>query len=300
MITTFDEEKIERLINISKTKPLLPEEYVPWEINPTDDYRYLPEKLVSLAGHPLYDTLSEKQKLELEKHEVVQSMYSYGWSEGLACLFFNRHLLTITDTTSVEYRFLLRELIEEFRHQNMFSDAIMKLGIKPIEPTRLHKFFGNITVKYMPSDLVFMSVLAVEEIADVYGRHLRQDTTIYPVLRKVSELHQIEEGRHIYYTKMWLDKFVSKAGFIKRSFYSLVFLFNIYFMRTLYVKKETFEKIGLENPAKYQKAAYNHFKGKFAEHCLKGPMEYVHEFNGFNFLTKALWRRILGVKFDTK
>jgi len=297
MIATYDESKIERLISISKAKPLLPEEFIPWDVEPSEETIFLPEKLISLAGHPLYDTLSEEQKIELGRHEVVQSMYSYGWSEGLACLFFNRYLLTLTDITSAEYRFLVRELIEEFRHQNMFSDAVRKLGIKPIQPTRLHKFVGKLTVNYFPADMVFMSVLAVEEIADVYGKHIRQDPKVYEVLRKVSELHQIEEGRHIHYTKMWLERFTSKAGFFKRTLYSMVFLYNVYFMRTLYVKKEIFEKIGVDNPAKYQKAAYKHFKNKFSSHCLDGIMDYVNEFNGFNFLTKPLWKKVLGVKF---
>lgn len=297
MIATFDESKIERLISLSKTKPLIPEEFVPWDIEPAEDTIFLPEDLVSLAGHPLYETLTDKQKIDLGKHEVVQSMYSYGWSEGLACLFLNRHLLTITDTTSSEYRFLVRELIEEFRHQNMFSDAVMKLGIKPISPTWLHKFVSNITVKYFPSDMVFMSVLAVEEIADVYGRYVKNDPRVYQVLRKVSELHQIEEGRHIHYTKMWLERFISKAGFFKRTLYSMTFLWNAYFMRTLYVKQEIFEKIGVDDPVKYQKVAYKHFKNKFATLCLKGTIEYIEDFNGFNFITRPLWKKVLGVKF---
>lgn len=298
MVVTYNEEKIERLISISKSKPLIPEEFIPWEIQPEKETIYLPEKLISLAGHPLYDTLTNKQKIELGKHEVVQSMYSYGWSEGLACLFFNRHLLTISDTTSSEYRFLVRELIEEFRHQNMFSDAIIKLGVKPIGPSRMHRWVSNLTVKYFPADIVFMSVLAVEEIADVYGKHIRQDKRVFKVLRKISELHQIEEGRHMHYTKMWLDRFISKAGVIKRTIYSFVFLLNAYFMRTLYVKQEIFESIGVDNPKAYQKAAYKNFKNKFATHCLPGIIENVNEFNGFNFITRPFWKRVLGVNFQ--
>ena len=68
-------------------------------------------------------------------------------------------------------------------------------------------------------------------------------------------------------------------------------------MRTLYVKQEIFEKIGVDDPAKYQKVAYNHYKKKFAALCLDGVMDYVNEFNGFNFLTRPLWKKVLGVKF---
>lgn len=294
MTATYDNARIERLINISKSKPLIPEEFIPWDLDFTPQDKFLPDELISLEGHPLYDTLNQTQKIELGKREVVQSMYSYAWSESLACLFFNRHLLSLDDTTSTEYRFLIQELIEEFQHQRMFSDSIMKLGIKPIKPTRIHKWVAKMTVNFFPSDMVFMSVLAVEEIADVYGKKIRKDKNVYEVLRKVSELHHIEEGRHIHYTKMWLDKFTSKAGFFKSTLYSMVFLWNIYFMRTLYVKQEIFEMIGVSDSKKYFKVAYKNYKKKFAANCLDGAIEYVNEFRGFNFITKPLWKLILG------
>lgn len=294
-MSAFPVEKIERLIKISKEKPLLPEKFIPWQEEPTAADIYLPEKLISLAGHPLYHTLSDFQKKELGKHEVIQTMYSYAWSEGLATLFFNRHLLTL-NTTSAEYRFLLRECIEEFQHQNMFADAIIKLKGEPILPSFQHRFWGKLTVNYLPSDWVFMSVLAVELIADTYGKMIRKDKQVFNVLRKVSELHHIEEGRHIHYTQMWLKRYTENAGFIRRSWYSILVLINIYFMRTLYVKKEIFERIGVDDPMKYQKAAYGHYRHKFAEHCLEDSIEFVQDFNGFNWLTRPLWKWILKAK----
>lgn len=298
METTISEKKIERLIHISKTKPLIPEEFIPWNTPIKDKDIFLPDYMVSLHGHPLWNDLSRKQQVELGKREVAQTMYSYGWSEGLACLFFNRYLLTLDDNTTSEYRFLIRELIEEFRHQSMFSDAIRKLGVQPVKPSKLHKVLANWTVKYFPPDLTFMSVLAVEEIADTYGKIIRQDPKVYTVLRKVSELHHIEEGRHIHYTKMWLNKFTAKAGFLKRSLFSIIFLFNIYFMRTLYVKQDIFKAIGVDDPGKYQKAAYKHYKKKFASECLDGSIQYVKDFNGFNLITRPLWKRVLGVEYN--
>ena len=248
-----------------------------------------------MHGHPLWDTLTDKQQVELGKHEMVQAMYSYAWSEGLACVFFSRHNLTLQPTT-VEYKFLLWELIEEFRHQKMFAMAIEKMGGQPIKPSWAHIFFGKLTVKYLPSSWVFMSVLAVEMIADVYGKIIRRNNRVYSVLRKVSELHHIEEGRHIYYTKIWLKKFTDNAGWIKRSTFSIIVLLNVYFMRTQYVKEEIFKRIGVDNPKKYQKAAYRNYRYKYADQCLEEAIEFVEEFNGFNWFTKPLWKLVLKAK----
>ena len=291
-MTAFPTSQIERLIKISQQKPLLPEEFVPWDNTPKEEDIFLPTQLVSLEGHPLYQELSPQQQLDLGRHEVVQVMYSYAWSETLACLFFTRHLLTL-EPSSVEYRFLVRELIEEFQHQDMFSRAVLKLNGQPVKPNFLHKFFGKLTARFLPADWVFMSVLAVEMIADTYGKIMRQDKKVYQVLRKVSELHHIEEGRHIHYTKMWLEKYTDNAGFIRKSWYSILFVINIYFMRTLYVKQEIFKRIGVDQPKKYQKAAYRNFKSKFAKHCLGEAIEFIKEIDGFNWFTKFLWRKVL-------
>ena len=111
--------------------------------------------------------------------------------------------------------------------------------------------------------MTFISCLAVEMMADQYGDRLRKDPNVYPVLQKISELHNIEEARHILFTKKLLQQYTSKAGFIKRSIYSYIILLNICFMRSLYVKKEIFERIGCSDSAALYKKAFRNYKKKF-------------------------------------
>lgn len=295
METEIFERNAERLIAISKEKPLLPESYIPWSDEPKADTLFMPEKLVSLEGHSLWDTLTQEQQIELGRLEVVQVMYSYAWSETLACYFFNRHLLTL-NPDSVEYRFLIREIIEEFRHQEMFGMAIRKLERTPILPTGLHKFFGMATVKWLPASLTFMSVLAIELMADSYAKHIRKDERVFSVMRKSSELHHIEEGRHIFYTESWLEKFTTNAGFVRASVYSIFIMLNVYFMRTLYVKHKFFERIQVKNSRLYYKEALKNYNVKFSEHALPSLVDFVQKFNGFNWLTKPFWKWILKVE----
>lgn len=291
----MEAHEVERLIKISKERPLLPDTFVPWHEEPTADELFLPEGLNSLEGLDIYNTLTSQQKLDLGRHEAVQVMYSYGWSEALFCLFMNRYILTL-QPDHVEHRFLLRELIEEFRHQEMFARGIIQLNGKPIKPTRMHNMVGLFTAQYMPHDMVFMSCLAVELIADMYGYQTRKDPKTYNVLKKISELHNIEEGRHIHFTKGLLKRYTSKAGYIKRSLYSYIILLNIYFMRTLYVKTEIFERIGLEYPDAVYKLAFKNYKTKFASTCLDSIIDFVNEWNGFNGATRWAWRLLLNAK----
>ena len=288
-------EEIERLIKISRERPLLPETYIPWQQEPGSEDIFLPEILTSLHGLDIYDTLTPSQKLELGRHELVQVIASYAWGECLFCLFMTRHLLTLP-LADVQHRFLLRELIEEFRHQEMFGQAITKLGGKPIRQSGLHKFFGEFSNKYLPADYLFMGSVSVELVTDVYGNYARKSPEVYLVLRKMFDLHNIEEARHILFTKALLKEYATKAGYIKHTLYSYVILFNILFVRTMYVKKEIFERIGLENPDKVYKIASKNFKNKFAETCLNDIIEFVDSWHGFNRATRWAWRWVLNAK----
>lgn len=291
----MDVKEIERLIRISQEHPLIPETYIPWHEQPTPADIFLPEMLTSLHGLTIYDTLSPIQKLELGRHELVQVIASYAWGESLFCLFMTRRLLTLPPD-NVEHRFLLRELIEEFRHQEMFARAIVQLAGQPVSQSRSHRFFGLFSNKYLPADYLFMGSISVELVTDIYGDYARKAPNVYPVLRKMFDLHSIEEGRHILFTKSLLSDYSTKAGYIKRTLYSYVILFNIYFVRTMYVKKEIFERIGIENADNVYKQASKHYKTKFAETCLKDIIEFVDEWKGFNNLTRWAWRWVLGAK----
>jgi len=273
----------------------MPETYIPWQDEPKPGDIFLPEVLASLQGLDIYDTLTPTQKLELGRHELVQVIYSYGWGECMFCLFMTRHMLTL-QPDNVEHKFLIRELIEEFRHQEMFTQAIAKLGGSPLPQTRMHKFIGMFSNKYLPADYLFMGSVSVELVTDIYGNYARKNPQVYNVLRKMFDLHNIEEGRHILFTKALLKSYSAKAGYIKRTLYSYVILVNIYFIRTMYVKKEIFERIGLQDPDKVYKLAYQNYKTKFADNCLKDIIKFVDEWKGFNGATRWAWRWLLGAK----
>jgi hypothetical protein len=291
----MDEIEVERLIKISRERPLDPTTFIPWQLEPAADDIFLPEFLTSLHGLEIYNTLTPAQKSELARHELVQVIASYAWGECLFCLFMTRHILTLP-LDNIEHRFLLRELIEEFKHQEMFGQAIAKLGGKPVAQSGLHKFLGMFSNKYLPADYLFMGSVSVELVTDVYGTHARKTEHIYPVLKKMFDLHTIEEARHIIFTKSLLKTYAAKAGYIKRTLYSYVILGNILFVRTMYVKKEIYQRIGLENPDKVFKLAAKNFKQKFREKCLTDIVEFVDSWGGFNRATRWAWRWILGVK----
>src|SRR5258708_30857138 len=99
----------------------------------------------------------------------------------------------------------------------MLAGVIAKLGGKPVKQSGLHQFFGEFSNKYLPADYLFMGSVSVELVTDIYGDHARKARNIYPVLKKMFDLHSIEEARHIIFTKNLLKTYAAKAGYIKRT-----------------------------------------------------------------------------------
>lgn len=293
----MDNATIERLTRISIEKPLLPETYIPWNDVRTKDERFLPANFISITGLPIYESLSNEQLLEIERHEAVQFMYSYAWSEALGVKFLSREIVKL-NAGSAETKFMYREIIEETRHMEMFTRGIESLNGKPILPSAQHFFWSKICNKYLPGSLMFMAMIAGEFVSDAVGRAVQKDEKVYSVLRKIAELHQIEEGRHIYFAKKYLEDYIEKAGFIKRSIYSITMALHIHFMITMYVKKEIYERAGIVDAKALYKSARKNYRINFSHNCLKTAIDFVKEFNGFNSFTRSLWKWLLNAEIN--
>lgn len=292
VIAKEDEEKVLRLIHLSNTKALLPDKFVPWDDIDTRE-PFLPESLVSLAGHALYETLSTEQKRELGRFELAQILYSYAWAEGVGCLIFNNRLVGL-EPNSLEYKYLIKMSIEEYRHQEMFIRLIDKIQGKTfMMPSQ--SLFMTWYMKNAPQSHRFLCILTVEFMADTYGKLIQSDKSIFRPVRKASQLHHIEEGRHIYYTKIWLTNYFEKANFFNRTTYSIVVMCNLLLLKSLYVREEIFELIGVKNPKQYAREARKELHKKFSQNCIGNAIDLVKEFNGFNFLTRPLWKYFLNV-----
>ncbi|CAN5769319.1 hypothetical protein BH10BAC3_BH10BAC3_24770 [soil metagenome] len=293
----MDAATVERLTRISIEKPLMPETYIPWKTERKENERFLPYDFVSVKGLAIYDLLTDDQILEIERHEAVQFMYSYAWSEALSVKFLGREIVKL-NAGSAETKFMYREIIEETRHQEMFTRGIEVIGGKPILPTGQHFFWGNISCNYLPGSWMFMAMIAGELVSDSIGREVQKDKNVYFVLRKIAELHQIEEGRHIYFAKKYLEDFTKNAGLIKRSIYCIIMALHIHFMITMYVKKEIFDRVGIADSKKVYKAARKNYRNKFSQNFLYEAIAFGKEFNGFNPVTKFVWKWILKTEIN--
>ena len=190
----------ERLLKSSARQSYDPEVDIDWSAPiPSDKWGMQPERM-SLYGTELWDRMSERQRIELSKHEVA-SIASVGlWFELLLMQMMLRDLYD-DDPTSAHMHYALTEVADECRHSTMFGKSIAHFGVPAYGPPRKIHRLGRLfnTVVHGPS--AYASILVAEELLDTWQRDLMLDERVQPVTRMVSRIHVLEEARHMAFAR---------------------------------------------------------------------------------------------------
>jgi hypothetical protein len=187
--------------------------------------------------------------------------------------------------------------IEEYRHQKMFIKIIENLGVTPKEFSKIHYWMAKLSIKTFSTKSKYLAILAIEQISDMYGRHIRKDPETSPVIKKACELHGIEEGRHMTFQKICLEHFITNNTVIGKSILGIYMAIAIWYMRSQYIHLRFFEEIGVPNPKQYHKIAVKNYRKLFGEHCIQDSYQYANSIGIMNPVTRFFWKIILKAKF---
>lgn len=244
-----------------------------YDVSP--DQWFMDESLLSLYWLPIYDTLTLKQKQDLSKLETSQIIYCYSQSETIMCNFMARHLLSLP-FASDEFVFLLREQVEEYRHQDMFVRALELLWNTYIPITWFLARQAKISSMILPAKRFFLLQIIVELISDDFWKMCYNSPHVNKLVQDVSEFHHIEEARHIVFAEQYIDKKLKNLTYFWRTFGGIIMALNISFMNTWYIREDFYKQIGLTDTKKLYKAAI-----------------WQYKLNAKKNFTSPEWRRII-------
>jgi hypothetical protein len=211
LLDSPDREAIaQRLLRASVQKSFDPEVDVDWEQPLVDDMFYMPEHRVSLYGTPLWDRMSHRQRVDLSRHEIASTASVGIWFELLLLQLLARHIYDLPATTD-HVRYALVEIGDECRHSVMFSRMIEKLGCPAYGPGRLAHILGRLLKSTAAGPEVFAAILIAEEMLDAFQRELMIDESVQPLVRRISQIHVIEEARHVRYAHEELERQMVRA-----------------------------------------------------------------------------------------
>lgn len=200
-----------RLLVSSAHRSYDPAADLDWAAELDPELPFLPLHRVSLYGTDLWNGLSRQQQVELSKHEVASVMQVGLWFELILMQLLLRYAYD-QDLRRPHAQYALTEVGEETRHSVMFARAVQKLGTPRYGPARWVHNLGRLYKATAGGPAMFAPVLVAEELLDRLQREAMADEGVQPLVRGISQIHVVEEARHVRYAREELVRIMPRLG----------------------------------------------------------------------------------------
>ena len=189
-----------RLLRSAAKKSYDPVIDIDWAAPIPDGLYGLSPEWSTLYGTPLWDALSEEQRITLTIHEYCSISGVGIWFE---CLLMQLMLRDIygDDPAQPHVQWALTEIADECRHSVMFARTAEKFGAPSYHPPASILRLGKAFVARADGPAAYAAILVAEEILDIFQRDLMKDERVQPLTRATSQIHVVEEARHMRFAR---------------------------------------------------------------------------------------------------
>jgi hypothetical protein len=239
------EEFSERLLKGSVKKSYEPVVDIDWDAPLDPDKFFLPPKIVSLYGTPIWQEMSRAQRIELSRQELVNTLSAGIWFENILNQALLRDMMH-KDPTAKETHYALTELGDETRHMVMFGKAIERLGAKPIQPRLYQRMIINGLPLMFRGSVLWVAALIGEEIFDSLQRQMMDDPELQPMVQRLMRIHVTEEARHIQFARDGARKRVIEMPRVNRFWVANINGAGGLFFRYLFSNPVPYRRVGLD------------------------------------------------------
>lgn len=239
------EEFSERLLTGSVKKSYAPVVDIDWDAPLDPDKFFLPPRIVSLYGTPMWDEMTRAQRIELSRQELVNTLSAGIWFQNILNQALLRTLMHKDPTSRVSH-YALTELGDETRHMVMFGKAIERVGAKPVRPRLYQRVIINTLPLFFRGPVLWVAALIGEEIFDALQRQMMDDPELQPMIQRLMRIHVTEEARHIQFARDGLRKRAPEMGRLSRWFVANVNGLGGGFFRYLFTTPVPFARAGLD------------------------------------------------------
>lgn len=281
-----------RLLKSSAKQSYDPEVDLDWDAPLVDGLWYMQPERMSLYGTPLWDRMSEEQRIELSKHEVA-SISSVGlWFELILMQMMVRDLYD-ADPRSQRMHYALTEVGDECRHSLMFGKAIDRVGVPAYGPQPTIHRLGRLMKTIGVGVSAYASILVAEEILDRWQRELMKDERVQPLTRMVCRIHVLEEARHMTFARDEVEQMLPQLNKVTLAWHQMMLAQTAFMVARALVNPEIYRAVGLD-PREARKAALSnpHYQDTMAW-MGERVTSYLDDLGLIPAHQRGLWRRSL-------
>ncbi|MCQ4080353.1 diiron oxygenase [Streptomyces sp. RB6PN25] len=283
------EQVAERLLEASARHSFDPDTELDWDAPFEDGKWFWPPELCSLYDTPLWNHMSQEQRIELSKHESA-SLASVGiWFEVILMQLLMRHIYDI-DPTSRHVRYALTETADECRHSMMFARLVGKYGTPVYRPSRLHHNLARVMKTISTTPGSFTATLLVEEILDWMQRQTFPDERIQPLVRGVTRIHVVEEARHVRYAREELRRQMATAPRWEAGLTRLMSGETARVVAMSLISPQVYASVGLDPAYALQQVRNSPHRQQVMRRSSQRLTDFLDEIGVLRGPAKALWR----------
>ncbi|MBJ8338234.1 MULTISPECIES: AurF N-oxygenase family protein [Antrihabitans] len=291
MTRAVDKETVaSRLLKGSIKHSYAPAVDIDWDAPLHEGKYFLPPTVLSLYRTPMWETMSEAQRIELSRQEAANILSVGIWFENILNQALLRSLLH-NDPSSLHSRYMLTEMGDECRHMTMFGRAIEQMGAKPYQLHWYQSVVVNILPKFFRGTMLWVAALIGEEIFDATQRRVLDDPELQPMIKRLMQIHVTEESRHIRFAREGVRRRAAETHPIERLWVGSINGVGGPLFQRLFTNPVMYKRAGLDPVEARRQARSNpHFQD-----VQKRGFESLAAFLAENGLmlapARALWRR---------
>ena len=280
----------ERLLKGSVRKSYAPVVDIDWEAPLDPDKFFLPPRIVSLYGTPLWDSMSREEQIELSRQELANTLSAGIWFENILNQSLLRKMMH-QDPTSPATHYELTELGDETRHMVMFGKAIDKIGAQPVRPRLYQRMIINSLPFVFRGSVLWVAALIGEEIFDSLQRQMLDDPELQPMVQRLMRIHVTEEARHIQFARDGLRKRTPTMPWYKRVWVANLNGIGGPFFRFLFTNRVQYARVGLDARAARRIARASTHRREVQISGFAPLAAFLEEVGLMGRIGRRMWRR---------
>ncbi|WP_193605458.1 AurF N-oxygenase family protein [Nocardioides dongkuii] len=290
-VTSGDEDVSRRLLDSAAALSYDPAVDVDWDA-PLDPAHYgLNPEWSTLYGTPLWEEMTEEQRVTLTRHEVASIMSTGIWFEMILQQMVLRDQY-VKNYADAEFQFALTEIGDECRHSIMFARACEKLEIDAYFPTRLSIELGRVFKSAAGGEAAYGGILVAEEVLDVMQRDWMRGENVLPLVRRTSQIHVVEESRHMKFARQEIRERMAGASATRKRTSSVVIAAAAYFIVKNMVNEGVYVAAGLDPTTAIAAARSNEHHKTMVRNSCSHLMHFLAEVGLLSRPAMRIYQRV--------
>lgn len=281
-----------RLLRSSERLSYDPAVDIDWDAPLDPTLPACPLHRVSLYGTPLWDAMTQEQRVRLSWHELASFMSVGLWFELCLMQALLRHAYD-QDPHAPHAQYALTEVGDETRHAVMFARAAEALapGARYRPSWRVHQL-GRLWKTVAAGPSLFASVLVAEETLDRLQRETLATDGLLPLAVAVSRIHVTEEARHVSYARAAVARSVPQLRWGLRSLHQVLTVVTAAFVVRSLIDPRVYDAVGLDRREAVRQARANPHRIETSRWMAEKVVAFLTDTGMVSPPVAPAWRRL--------